>query len=370
MQLNNENLSNQVGPLLSIIVPTYNEADNIIHLIYRIEKVLTKSIDYEVIVVDDDSPDGTALVASNLGENYPVRVILRKDVRGLASAVVRGFDCSKAQMLIVIDADLQHPPETIPLLVRQICNGADIAISSRYALGGGMEKWRITRRFISKFATILTKIMLAKTRDVSDPLSGFFAVTKKTVEDVRLRPIGYKILLEVLALGRYNTVSEIPYTFYERVEGKTKYNTKEVINFLHHLISLGWRTGEITRIFKFILVGAIGIVINEGLLYLLTNQVGLFYLLSSVIAVQIAILNNFVWNHLWTFHDRRTIKDSVWYKLAKFELVSIGGKLANILVLYLMVAFLDVHYLIANLFGIAAGFVINFLLNNIWTWRK
>ena len=144
----------------------------------------------------------------------------------------------------------------------------------------------------------------------------------------------------------------------------------EDLKLFKHLSSLVWRTREITRLFKFMLVGASGIVINEGLLYVFTEFAGMFYLVSSVIAVQCAILNNFVWNHIWTFYDRRGNKVSILHRLGKFELVSISGKLTNILVLYLAVTFLGIQYLIANLLGIAAGFVVNFTVNNIWTWRR
>jgi len=173
-----------------------------------------------------------------------------------------------------------------------------------------------------------------------------------------------------LAIGHYDKVVEIPYTFSKREKGKTKYNFKEIASYVKHLFSLAWRTREITRLFKFMLVGASGIVVNEGLLYVFTEYAGIFYLVSSVIAIQAAILNNFVWNHIWTFYDRRRTKVSILYRLGKFELVSISGTLTNILVLYLAVTFLGIQYLLANLLGIAAGFVVNFTANNIWTWRR
>jgi dolichol-phosphate mannosyltransferase len=208
------------------------------------------------------------------------------------------------------------------------------------------------------------------TRGITDPLSGFFALDRNIIEVNNLKPTGYKILLEVLATGHYRKVVEVPYNFSEREKGETKYGVKEMMKYGQHLLGLAWRTGEITRIFKFMLVGASGIAVNEGLLYLLTDYGGLYYLVSSVIAVQCAILNNFLWNHIWTFRDRRAIKHSLWYRLGKFELVSIGGKLTNIAILYLVVNFFGIQYLIANLLGIAAGFIVNFIANNLWTWQK
>ena len=231
-------------------------------------------------------------------ERYPVQVVVRKNARGLASAVVAGFKQVKSPALTVIDADLQHPPELIPNLLKEIQNGADIVITSRYIPGGSIPKWGISRKFASKFAAVLAKTILPATRGIADPLSGFFAFNREAIGKVELKPIGYKILLEVLALGHYAKVTEIPYTFSEREKGDTKYSFKEIANYIKHVLSLAWRTGEIARLFKFILVGATGIIINEGLLYVLTEYAGLFYLIISVIAVQAAILNNFVWNHI------------------------------------------------------------------------
>jgi dolichol-phosphate mannosyltransferase len=359
-----------VSPQISIIVPTYNERDNLISLIERIDMVLSPITAYEIVIVDDDSPDGTAAIARSASERYPVKLVVRQNTRGLATAVVEGFRQAKSPALTVIDADLQHPPELLPRLLEGIWNGADVVIASRYIPGGSIPRWGISRKLASKFAALLARIILPAARGIADPLSGFFAFNRKAIEKVDLNPIGYKILLEILAIGNYNKVTEIPYAFSEREKGETKYNFKEISNYLKHVFNLAWRTGEVKRLFKFILVGTTGIVVNEGLLYVLTEFAGLFYLISSVIAVQAAILNNFVWNHLWTFADRRQVKESIWYRLGKFELVSIAGKLTNILILFLAVTFLDIHYLIANLLGIAAGFVVNFTANNIWTWRK
>ena len=358
------------SPKVSIIIPTYNEQDNIVPLIERIDRTLSQEFSYEIIVVDDDSPDGTATVAESLSERYPVEVIVRKNARGLASAVALGFKQSKGHILSVIDADLQHPPEAIPHLIKEIDNGADIAICSRYIAGGGITKWGIRRKLSSRIAALSARMVIPVTRDITDPLSGFFALNNKAIEAVNLRPIGYKILLEVLAVGHYHNVAEVPYLFSEREKGETKYGTKEIMRYGQHLLSLAWRTGEIARVFKFMLVGLSGIAVNQGLLYLLTEYAKLFYLISSVVAVQSAILNNFLWNHIWTFSDRRKAKHSILYKLGQFELVSIGGKLTNIAVLYLAVTFLGIQYLIANLLGIAAGFAVNFVANNLWTWRK
>ena len=358
------------NPQFSIIVPTYNEKDNIALLIEKIHGVLSGRIDYEVIVVDDDSPDGTAAVAAALGQRYPVKVLVRKNIRGLASAVVHGINNSTSPGLVVIDADFQHPPALLIQLSEEINHGADIAIASRYISGGMSSEWGIKRNIISKIATIIAKIILPATRDIADPLSGYFAFNRKIIEGIELHPIGYKILIEILAVGHYSKIAEIPYTFTERKMGKTKVTARIILQYLQHLWLLALKNKEIFRVIRFILVGASGVVVNEGLLYILTNFAGLYYLVGSVIAVQCAILSNFFFNHFWTFRDRRTTGESILQRLGKFELVSIFGKSVNILVLYMGVTFLGTYYLVANLIGIAAGFLVNFLVNNIWTWRK
>ena len=359
-----------IKPRVSIIVPTYNEKENLTTLIKRIHGAFSKRMEYQVSIIDDDSPDGTAALAEQLSQNYPVRVVVRKNARGLATAVVQGFRETETPYLAVIDADLQHPPEELLKLIDELDKDADIAIGSRYVSGGHIGMWGLRRKVTSKVALLLAKFLLPSTRNVADPLSGFFALKRDVVCRASLNPIGYKILLEVLAIGNYNKVVEVPYTFGIREKGETKYNLKQMLNYLQHLWSLAWSTGEIKRFLKFILVGISGIGVNQGILYLLTEYAGMFYLVSSIFATQSAILNNFLWNHLWTFRDRRTQNESILRKLGKFELVSIAGKLTNILVLYLAVTFMGLHYLAANLIGIAIGFIINFIGNNIWTWRR
>jgi dolichol-phosphate mannosyltransferase len=148
------------GPRVSIIVPTYNERDNITPLLERIDTALSLQIPYEVIVVDDDSPDGTATIAESFSVKYPVRVVVRKNDRGLASAVVQGFKQAKAPILTVIDADLQHPPEALPALLKELNNGADIAISSRYVPGGTIPRWGLKRKLGSRFAALSARMVL------------------------------------------------------------------------------------------------------------------------------------------------------------------------------------------------------------------
>jgi dolichol-phosphate mannosyltransferase len=211
---------------LSIIVPTYNEAENVRELIERVEASL-KGLDFEVIVVDDSSPDGTAEIAEELGKIYGnVKVVKRPRKMGLASAVLDGMKVAKHELIAVMDADLQHPPELLPKLLEKAREGYDIVVASRYVEGGGIEEWGFWRRLISRGATFLAHAFLPKTRGVKDPMSGFFLFRRGVVEGIELNPIGYKLLLEVLVKGRYEKVIEVPYVFKVRKRGKANWGSR------------------------------------------------------------------------------------------------------------------------------------------------
>ena len=356
-------------PELSIIVPTYNEAPNVEPLVKRIDAALS-DIDYELLFVDDSSPDGTAEVARALSGRFPVRVIVRTEDRGLAPSVVEGFRQAEGDLLAVIDADLQHPPERLPDLVEKARGGADVVVGSRYEPGGGVEGWTFDRKIVSLGARFLAYLFTPSARRSTDPLSGFFLVRKAAIDGVALRPVGYKILLEILVRGRVNRVEAVPYMFADRTAGASKYGLREQKNYLRHLARLAPADPELRRFVKFCLVGGSGVLVNMGLLWFLTEIVGLFYLLSSAIAVETAIVNNFVWNDVWTFHDRRR---PGWgervRRLGKFNAVSIAGLGINIAVLWLFTEQLGFHYLVSNLFGIVAATLWNFFMNAMWTWR-
>jgi len=354
---------------ISLIIPTYNERDNIISLVERIHHVLS-SYEYEILFVDDNSGDGTAEVAGSLSAKYPVKVIVRQNKRGLASAVVDGLSHVTGQIVGVMDADLQHPPEVIPSLLTEIENGADIAIASRYVKEGGCQGWGLTRRIISKGAIVLAHLLLPSTRQFRDPLSGFFVFNRQVVAHVHLKPTGYKILLEILTEGEFQNVAEVPYTFGTRSGGESKLNARQQIDYLRHVYSLMQRKGELRRFFKFCLVGLSGVLVNIGLLWLLTEFAGLFYLLSAAISIESSIISNFVLNDYFTFSDRRSPQaKSFINRLLKFNLVSLAGLAINMGVLGLLTEVFGVYYLLSNLCGIAVATLWNYLVNTWWTWR-
>lgn len=222
---------------ISIVIPTYNESENLPILIEKITAALDSSnIESRIIVVDDDSPDGTWKTALELKNTYEnLEVLRRQDKRGLSSAVLDGFAMSDSPILGVMDADLSHPPEKIPELVEPIIRGdADITIGSRYIDEGGIEKWPLTRRIYSKVATLL---VLGLT-NVKDPMSGFFFLHRNVIENKQLNPLGFKIGLEVLVRGEHENVIEVPILFGDRVHGESKLGGGVVLDYLLHLSNL------------------------------------------------------------------------------------------------------------------------------------
>jgi dolichol-phosphate mannosyltransferase len=358
-----------VDKAVTILVPTYNERDNVAPLVRRIDGALAGR-NYQVVFVDDDSKDGTAQVAADLSPEYPVRVIVRKDKKGLASAIVDGIEETTGQVIGVMDADLQHPPETLPLLLDEIEKGADIAIASRYIKGSALPGWTLTRRITSRGAGFLARLLLPFIRQVNDPLSGFFMFDRKVVAHANLRPTGYKILLEILTEGESAKLTEVPYTFSTRSAGRSKLNILQEIDYLKHVFSLMKRRGELFRVVKFALVGLSGVGINIGILYLLTEFAGLFYLASAAIAIEASIISNFSLNDYFTFADRRAPGIKGFFRqLGKFNLVSLFGLVINTAVLALFTEVFGVYYLVSQLLGITAATGWNYLGDIWWTWK-
>lgn len=227
---------------LSLILPTYNERENIKILIESLIRSL-KSILYEafeIIVVDDNSSDRTWEAAQALGCIYPqVRVIRRIHERGLATAVIAGWQAARGPILGVMDSDLQHPPEILLKLIELINNGADLAVASRHVEGGGTGEWHMIRRMVSRAAQILGLIILPKVVGrVHDPMSGYFLVRRTAIAGKPLDPLGYKILIEVLARGDVKQIKEWGYVFQERQVGRSKMNARLFLDYLRHLYRL------------------------------------------------------------------------------------------------------------------------------------
>jgi len=351
------------------VIPTFRERANIAPLVERIHKAL-HGVDYEVVVIDDNSRDGTEELVAELAARFPVRIIVRTDKKGLASAVVDGFGYADGRAIGVMDADLQHPPEVLPELFRALEDGADMAIGSRYVKGGGCEGWSLLRRIISKGAGFLAHLFLPSTRGIADPMSGFFMFRPKVIEGAGLQPTGYKILLEILVAGNPQRVAEVPFVFVTRTAGESKLRLSQQLDYLRQIASLMKRTGELTRFLKYCLVGASGVLVNMGLLWLLTEVGGLYYLVSSAFSIETSIITNFALNDRFTFPDRRSRGFGQFLRrLAKFNTVSLAGLGVNMAVLWTLTSVFGVYYLLSNLAGIAVATLWNYLVNFWWTWK-
>jgi len=358
-----------VSKALSLVIPTFRERDNIAPLVQRIGQAL-EGVDYEVVFVDDNSRDGTEEEVNQLSAQFPVRIIVRTDKRGLASAVVDGFSHADGRAVGVMDADLQHPPEVLPSLLSALERGADTAIGSRYVKGGGCEGWGLVRRIISKGAGFLAHLFLPSTRGIADPMSGFFMLRPEVVSGADLRPTGYKILLEILVAGNAQRVAEVPFVFVTRTMGESKLRLSQQVDYLKQIASLMRRKGELNRFLKYCLVGASGVLINMGLLWLLTEVVGLYYLVSAIFSIETSIITNFTLNDYFTFPDRRTRGATHFLaRLGKFNVVSLAGLGVNMGVLWTLTSVLGIHYLVSNLAGIAAATLWNYVANFWWTWK-
>lgn len=228
---------------VSIVLPTYNERDTLPVLLRRLGEVAAGAgFDGEAVVVDDASPDGTGEVAGRVGaelrNTLPVVVVHRPGKEGLTSAVLEGVRRGTGDVIVVMDSDLSHPPDVVPRLVLAVAGGADVAVGSRYVVGGGVARWPVMRRVISWGATRLAQALVG-TR-VHDPVSGFFAARRGVFERARFEGLGYKLLLEILASGAASRVEEVPYRFVERAAGRSKLGAGEILNYVRLLGRL-WR---------------------------------------------------------------------------------------------------------------------------------
>ncbi len=276
----NSIMSQQVD--VSIIVPTYNEAENLPVLVKKLDTVLRNRYRYEIIVVDDNSPDGTAEIAQELAKSYPVRVIVRPGRMGLASAIAEGMRHARGRYIVVMDADLQHPPEKVPELLEKLENGYDIVVGSRRVKGGKDLGLTGIRKIISLGANVLAWLLVPESRSVRDAMSGFFALRREyIISSTRLR--GYKILLEILlnAIRQGARVCEVPIVFKRREKGSSKLTLKESLNYIRDIVYLS----------KGFLIKQVPLSILLSLSLIFANH-GIYTVLS--IAILFSILKYFV----------------------------------------------------------------------------
>lgn len=362
----------------SLIIPTFQEATNIRGMVRRLTELLDPVLldKYELIVVDDDSPDRTWEIAEQLTAVFPkLRVMRRMGERGLSTAVIRGWQAARGEILGVIDGDMQHPPEVILKLLDKIDQGADLAVGSRNIEGGGVSDWSIFRRFVSRGAQIIGLIVLpGVVGRVSDPMSGCFLMRREAIAGRTMNPLGYKILIETIARGSFRTIAEVGYVFRERVEGESKATLKIYLEYLFHLVRLRLATFPVARFIRFAIVGFSGVFVDMILLYLLSdpNQLGWGLTRSKIIAAEVALISNFLLNDVWTFRDASEHQPGIrakFRRFIKFHIICSMGLVINVALLNIQFNLLGINRYIANAIAIATVTAWNFWLNLKLSWR-
>lgn len=363
--------------MLSLILPTYNEAENLPELLPKLRDVL-KNIPHEIIIVDDDSPDGTWRMAQEMAVGREdLHVIRRIGRRGLSSAVVEGFLVAKGDVLAVMDADGQHDLSLLPKLHDAVRNGANIAVGSRYVEGGSVGMWDERRHFLSRLATKLA-IGVCKVR-VCDPMSGFFALDRGTFEAAlpRLNPKGFKILLDLLVhVPPATKAVEIPFTFGMRRHGESKLSRRVQIEFLEYLYDVTMGRFIPLTFVKFCMVGLLGVFVQLGVYYFLSRvvipaDIPAFanFSLAEIVAIETAILCNYILDNRWTFSSQRLRGAHFFVGFVKFNVACAVGALAN----YATSAFLIMYHnpeLLSLLAGIIVATFWNYTINRMMTWRE
>jgi dolichol-phosphate mannosyltransferase len=365
------------APDLAVIAPAYNERDNVPLLYEKLAATLV-GIAFELIVVDDNSPDGTAAVVRDMARRLPnIRLVHRIGRRGLSSAVVEGILASAAPYFAVIDADLQHDETVLPRMYADALAGADIVVGTRYAgEGEARSGFSAARAAGSRWATQLASLVTGA--QLSDPMSGFFLMRREVFEEVAptLSGEGFKVLLDVIVSAtrfrsadqRALTVREVPYRFRARQAGESKMSPLIVVQFFGLLLSK--LSGGLlpTSFLLFSMVGTSGIAVHMAVLWLAGNVLGFNFTNSQLVATLVAMTSNFMLNNELTYADRKLRGGRFWLGLLSFYAICSLGMLANISVA--VAAFNErVDFLVAGLIGAIMSVVFNYSVTRVFTWR-
>jgi len=388
MQIKGEEIISGNIPQVSILIPTYNESENIIEFLKSVQKNLPEEIFSEIIVIDDNSPDGTGKIVEEyirnngkISENK-IFVINRKGKKGLSSAILDGIHQSKGNNILVMDSDFSHPPEIITKMIQTLKKSqCDIVIASRYIKGGGVTGWPFKRKVMSKVATKIAKKGLGIKN--SDPMSGFFAFKRAVINGIKFDAIGYKMLLEILVKAKGVTVKEIPYTFSNRQVGSSKLSSSIIIDYIKSVWKLyryGKAAGEqekrtsvrfLSKAARFYTVGASGVVVNYfASLYFGSWIPEIWYLHANVIGIIFSMTSNFVLNKIWTFEDKDYRLKTFLFQYGKFVVFSSFGAVVQLGLVYFLVDEYSVMYPVALIVAILIAASANYLLNKKFTFKE
>jgi dolichol-phosphate mannosyltransferase len=402
---------------VSIIIPTYNESENILKLIDAIKANLPDNIVTEIIIVDDNSPDGTGIIVedyirtfesstslygpqlntplkfvdNNVNDlkstTFQIKIIHRKNKFGLIPAILNGIALSAGKYVLIMDADFSHPPETIPILIHELITDPDsIVVASRYVLGSSIRGWPYKRRLLSTSAVKIAQHSL-RVQNINDPISGFFAISRSVIENVNIDSAGYKILLEILVKVKGMKVKEIPYTFVNRKSGTSKLDSTVVLDYIRSVWRL-YRYGQKTRnkrktevekrnsvrflskVGRFYTVGASGLALNFLISYILSNTIAnMWYIHATIIGIACSVTTNFIFNKIWTFEDKKFPIRSTIHQYGLFVLISTFGAALQLGLLYMFVQS-GIQFGLSLIFAVALASANNFLLNKKLTFHE
>jgi dolichol-phosphate mannosyltransferase len=359
------------GPELTLVIPTLNERDNIGPLVDLLDAVL-KSVSWEVIFVDDDSPDGTAERIREIGRrDRRVRCLQRLGRRGLTTACIEGVLASSAPHIAVMDADMQHDEKLLPQMLAMLkSEPVDLVVGSRYVAGGGIGGLDAARANMSAFATRLSRIICKA--EIADPMSGFFMLRRDVLEGAlrRLSGQGFKILLDILASSpRSLRVRELPYEFRERQRGESKLDT--LVAWEYIMLIADKLIGHIVpvRFALFAFVGGIGLLIHMSVLWFGLTVVGAAFNPAQAAATIVAMTANFFLNNLFTYRDRRLRGLAVLRGLFTFYAICTLGAVANVGIAGYVFSRNEVWWL-AGLAGVVVGSVWNYAISSVFTWKQ
>jgi dolichol-phosphate mannosyltransferase len=356
--------------MLAVIIPTFNERETLPLLLEKLESALV-AIDWEAIIVDDDSPDGTAALGRALAADDPrIRVIQRIGRRGLSTAVIEGMLATRAEYLAVIDADMQHDETLLPQMLGQVASGdADIVVGTRYGKGGDVGDWSARRERLSRWATRLAQRVTRV--PLTDPMSGFFLIRREAFE-ARMRGLsgeGYKVLLDLFATGKTPLrFAELPYRFRARQFGTSKLDTLVVWEFVALLLDKSVGHLVPVRLLMFAMVGGLGFFVHAVVMTVLFQGLAVPFAAAQTFGALVAMTSNFLLNNLFTYRDRRLRGWRLAWGLISFYAVCSIGLIGNVGVAETLYAD-NTRWWLASLAGVAIGLVWNYAATRLITWR-
>ncbi len=376
------------NPQISIILPTYNESQNIVNILKSIQANIPKGIYTETIVVDDNSPDGTGKIVEDhicnlkkIAENS-INIIHRKAKNGLSSAILNGIQNAKGETIVVMDSDLSHPPQIIPKMIETFKQyQCDLVVASRYITDGHIHGWTTKRKLMSKVATIIAKKGLGV--KIKDPMSGFFAFKKNIIKELNFDGLGYKILLEIIVKTKGVKIKEIPYTFENRQFGSSKLDSSTIIDYFKSVFKL-YKYGKISekqegrtsvrflsKAARFFTVGAFGLAINYLVSLLFVDGISnLWYIHATSIGIIASMTTNFILNKIWTFSDKDFALIKTLKQYGKFVGFSSLGALLQLGIVFYLVDIQNISYPISLVGAVGLAAFGNFILNKKWIFKE